>query len=74
MNATIHAADRATHIRIVAMALIAAIAVTGFAASIRFNSIVGMQANANASRSLKARASGDAACPQIRLCNAFEHG
>jgi len=46
MNSTIHTADRATHLRIVALALIAAIAVTGFAISVRLSS-GGIQANMN---------------------------
>jgi hypothetical protein len=34
MNHSIHSADRATHLKIVAMALVAGIAVTGFAISV----------------------------------------
>jgi hypothetical protein len=35
MNHSIHSADRATHVKIVVMALVAAIAVAGFAISAR---------------------------------------
>ena len=35
MNHSIHSADRATHLKIVVMALVAAIAVSGFAISAR---------------------------------------
>ena len=35
MNHSIHSADRATHLKIVVMALVAAIAVAGFAISAR---------------------------------------
>jgi hypothetical protein len=37
MNHSIHSADRATHLKIVAMALVAGIAVAGFAISARTN-------------------------------------
>jgi hypothetical protein len=37
MNHSIHSADRATHVKIVAMALVAGIAVAGFAISARTN-------------------------------------
>jgi len=47
MNSTIHTADRATHLRVVALALIAAIAVTGFAISVRLSG-GGIQPNMNA--------------------------
>jgi hypothetical protein len=57
MNSTIHNADRATHIRIVALALIASIAVTGFAISARL-SAGEMQANVNTSRVVKAQLPG----------------
>ncbi len=57
MNSMIHTADRATHMRVVALALIAAIAVTGFAISVRL-SAGGMQANMSTSRVLKAQAPG----------------
>jgi hypothetical protein len=56
MNATIHNADRATHMRIVALALVAAIAVSGFAISARLSGSGGMRANASASHVLKAQA------------------
>ena len=55
MNATMHNADRATHMRIVALALIATIAVSGFAISARLDG-GGMWANASASHVLKAQA------------------
>jgi hypothetical protein len=57
MNSTMHNADRATHMRIVTLALIAAIAVTGLAISVRL-SVGGMQANLNASHALKAQGPG----------------
>jgi hypothetical protein len=38
MNHSIHSADRATHIKIVAMALVAGIAVAGFGISARTDS------------------------------------
>ena len=38
MNHSIHSADRATHLKIVVMALVAAIAVTGLAISARTGS------------------------------------
>jgi hypothetical protein len=38
MNHSIHSADRATHLKIVVMALIAGIAVAGFGISARTNS------------------------------------
>jgi hypothetical protein len=44
MNSTIYGADRATHIRIVVMALIAAIAVAGFAISAQLGSDPAVQA------------------------------
>jgi hypothetical protein len=37
MNHSIHSADRATHLKIVVMALVAGIAVAGFAISARTN-------------------------------------
>jgi hypothetical protein len=58
MNSAIHNADRATHMRIVALALIAAIAVTGFAISVRLSAGGGMQANLNTSHALKAQVFG----------------
>lgn len=56
MNATIYNADSAAHIRIVMLALIAAIAISGFAISVRLGGNDGMLANTHASRVLKAQA------------------
>ncbi len=58
MNSSIHTADRATHMRILALALIAAIAVTGFAISVRLSANGGMQANMSVDRVLKAPGTG----------------
>jgi hypothetical protein len=55
MNATIYNADSATHIRIVTLALMAAIAISGFAISVRLGASDGMQANMHAGRVLKAQ-------------------
>ncbi len=55
MNSTIYSADRATHIRIVALALIAAILVAGFAASVRLSSSSRLQAEMNTGRGDKAQ-------------------
>jgi hypothetical protein len=39
MNSSVYSADRATHLRIVALALMLSIAIVGFAVSARVNSI-----------------------------------
>ena len=39
MNSSVYSADRTTHLRIVAVALMASIAIAGFAVSTRINSI-----------------------------------
>jgi len=44
MNHSIHSADRATHLKIVVMALVAGIAVAGFALSARSGSDYGQTA------------------------------
>ena len=43
MNSSVYNADRATHLRIIAVALIASIAIVGLAISARVNSIQGRQ-------------------------------
>ena len=54
MNSTLHDADRATHMRVVTSALIAAIVVSGLAISMRLSAGGAMQANMNTSALLKA--------------------
>lgn len=54
MNTTIHNADGAVHVCIVTLALMAAIAITGFAIAVRLDASNGMQPNIHASRTLKA--------------------
>ena len=43
MNSSVYSADRATHLRVVAVALMASIAIVGFAISARVNSIEAAQ-------------------------------
>jgi hypothetical protein len=45
MNFSVYSADRATHLRIMVVALIASTAIVGFSISARFNSIESMQAS-----------------------------
>jgi len=58
MNSTIYSADRATHIRIVALALLAAVLVTGFAVSVRLSASSGLQAEMSTGRGVKAQIPG----------------
>ncbi len=53
MNSSVYTADRATHVRIVVVALIASISIVGFAISARVNSI-GMTQTVSADRAQKA--------------------
>lgn len=53
MNSSIYSADRATHLRVVAVALIVSIAIVGFGISARVNALDAMQANAHPSQIAK---------------------
>lgn len=54
MNSSIHSADRATHLRIVAMALIIGIAIVGLGISARVSTMDDMQASAHPIQIVKA--------------------
>lgn len=45
MNSSIYSADRATHLRVVAVALIISIAIVGFGISARVSALYAMQAS-----------------------------
>jgi hypothetical protein len=54
MNSSIYSADRATHLRIVAIALIISITIVGLGISARVSAISAMQANAYPAQIVKA--------------------
>jgi hypothetical protein len=55
MNCSIYSADRTTHLRIIAVALVISIAIVGFAASARLATIGTLQASERSGQIQKAR-------------------